>query len=80
MFAGIEVLEYLEEVISSEALKLKHYINRYIDVLVKLNFSISNNMKALLGHLDWGLGTKGPPNDPVDKTFLGLCFVSNVFK
>ena len=24
MFAGIEVLEYLEEVISSEALKLKH--------------------------------------------------------
>ena len=43
MFAGIEVLEYLEEVISSEALKLKHYINRYIDVLVKLNFSISKS-------------------------------------
>ena len=43
MFSGIEVLEYLEEVIFSEALKLKHYINRYIDVLVKLNFSISKS-------------------------------------
>ena len=30
------------------------------------------NMKALLGHLDWGLGTKGPRSDPADKTFLGL--------
>ena len=38
------------------------------------------NMKVLLGHLDWGLGTKGPHSDPADKTFLGLCIVSNVFK
>ena len=38
------------------------------------------NMKVLLGHLDWGLGTKGPHNDPADKTFLGLCTVSNVSK
>ena len=37
-------------------------------------------MKALLGHLDWALATKGPPSDLVDKTFLGLCYVSNVFK
>ena len=38
------------------------------------------NMKVLLGHLDWGLGTKGPHSDPADKTFLGLCIVSNVSK
>ena len=37
-------------------------------------------MKVLLGHLDWGLGTKGPHSDPSDKTFLGLCIVSNVPK
>ena len=36
------------------------------------------NIKALLGHLDWGLGTKGPYSDPADKTFLGLHIVSNV--
>ena len=35
-------------------------------------------MKVLLGHIDWGLGTKGPHSDPADKTFLGLCIVSNV--
>ena len=38
------------------------------------------NMKAPSGHLDWGPGTKGPHNDPADKTFLGLCIVSNVCK
>ena len=37
-------------------------------------------MKLLLGHLDWGLGTKEPHSDPADKTFLGLCIVSNVSK
>ena len=37
-------------------------------------------MKLLLGHLDRGLGTKGPYSDPVDNTFLGLCIVSNVSK
>ena len=37
-------------------------------------------MKVLLGHLDWGLGTKGPHSDPADKTFLGLHIVSNVSK
>ena len=36
-----------------------------------------DNMKVLLGHLDWGLGTKDPHTDPVDKTFLGLHTVSN---
>ena len=38
------------------------------------------NMKVLLGHLDWGLGTKGPHIDPADKTFLCLHIVSNVSK
>ena len=36
------------------------------------------NMKVLLGHLDWGLGTKVLHSDPADQTFLGLCIVSNV--
>ena len=36
------------------------------------------NMKVLLGNLDWGLDTKGPYSDPVDKIFLGLCIVNNV--
>ena len=39
-----------------------------------------SNMKVLLEHLDWGLGTKGPHSDPADKTFLGLCIFSNVSK
>ena len=38
------------------------------------------NMKVLLEHLDWELGTEGPHSDPADKTFLGLCIVSNVSK
>ena len=44
--------------------------------------TFGGNMKVLLGlgHLDWGLGTKGPHSDPADKTFLGLCIVSNVSK
>ena len=37
-------------------------------------------MKVLLGHLDWGLDTKGSPGDPPDKTFWGLHIVSNVSK
>ena len=28
-------------------------------------------MKVLLGHLDWGLGTKGPHSDTADKNFSG---------
>ena len=35
------------------------------------------NMKVLLGHLDWGLGTKSPHSDPPEKTFLGLHIISN---
>ena len=36
------------------------------------------NMKVLLGHLDWGLDTKGLHSDPAEKTFLGLCIFGNV--
>ena len=35
-------------------------------------------MKLLLGHLDWGMGTKGPHGDPADKTFLDLCIACSV--
>ena len=35
---------------------------------------------VLLGHLDWGLGTKGPRNGRTDKTFLGLRIASNIPK
>ena len=38
------------------------------------------NMKVLFGNLDWGLSTKTPHSDPADKTFLGLCIVSNASK
>ena len=37
-------------------------------------------MKVLLGHLDWGLDTKGPHSDRDDKTFLVLYIVSDVSK
>ena len=37
-------------------------------------------MKVLLGHLDLGLGTKGPHINPADKIFLGLHIDSNVSK
>ena len=38
------------------------------------------NMKVLLEHSNWGLGTNGPHSDPADKIFLGLCIVSSVSK
>ena len=37
------------------------------------------NMKVLLGHLHWGLGTKDRHSDPADKTFLGLCIYFYLF-
>ena len=36
------------------------------------------NMKVLLGHLDWGVSSKDLQSDPANKTFFGLCIVSNV--
>ena len=38
------------------------------------------NMEVFLGHLAWGLGTKGPHSDPAEKLFLGLHIASNVSK
>ena len=38
------------------------------------------SMNVVLGHLDWGLGTKVLHSDLADKTFLGLHVVSNVSK
>ena len=38
------------------------------------------NIKAILGHLDWGLATKGLHSDPADKMFLILHIASNVSK
>ena len=52
-------------------LKLKHDT---------FNMYLYFNMKVLLGHLDWGLGTKDPHSNPADKAFLGLCIVRNVSK
>ena len=34
--------------------------------------TFGSNMKVLLGHLDWALGTKGLHSDLTNKTFLGL--------
>ena len=45
-----------------------------------LIFVFYETFRWLLGHLDWKLGTKDPHSDPADKTFLGLCIVSNVSK
>ena len=42
--------------------------------------TFGDNIKVPLGHLDWGLGTKGPHSDPADKTYLGLCTASNISK
>ena len=38
------------------------------------------NVEVILGHLDWGLGTKGPQSDSAVKNYLGLHIVSNVVK
>ena len=58
---------------------MKH-LTGYDDVFETEAWYFWGNMKALLGHLDRGLGTKDPHSDPADKTFLGLCIVSNVSK
>ena len=42
--------------------------------------TFGGNIKVPLGHLDWGLGNKGPHSDPADKTYLDLCIASNISK
>ena len=56
------------------------YLSDYDDISEPEAWSFWDNMKELLGHLHWVLGTKGPHSDPADKTFLGLCIVNNVSK
>ena len=58
---------------------MKHLIG-YDNIFETEAWYFWGNIKVFLGHLDWGLGTKGPHSDPADKTFLGLCIVSNVSK
>ena len=36
-------------------------------------------MKVLLGHLGWGLGTKGLHSDSADKTFFGSAYCKQCF-
>ena len=58
---------------------MKH-LSDYDIILETEAWYFTGNTKVLLAHLDWGLGTKGAHSDPADKTFLGLCIVSNVYK
>ena len=56
------------------------YLSDYNNIFETEAWYFWGNMKVFLGHLDRGLGTKSPHSDPADKTFLGLCTVSNVSK
>ena len=58
---------------------MKH-LSGYDNIFETETWYFWGNMKVLLVHLDWGLGTKGPNSDPTDKTFMGLFIVSNVDK
>ena len=58
---------------------MKH-LSGYDNIFETWAWYFLGNMKVLLGHLDWGLGTKGPRNGRTDKTFLGLRIVSNIPK
>ena len=58
---------------------MKH-LSGYDDIYETEAWYFWVNMKVLLEHLDWGLGTKVPHSDSADKTLLGLCTVSNISK
>ena len=58
---------------------MKHLIV-YDNIFATEAWYFWGNMKVLLGHLDWRLGTNGPHSDSGDKTFSSLCIVSNVSK
>ena len=58
---------------------MKH-VNGYDIIFETEALYFWGKMKAFLGHLDQGLGTKGSDSDPAEKTFLSLCIVSNVSK
>ena len=50
---------------------MKH-LSSYDNIFETEAWYFWDNMKVLLGHVDWGLGTKDPHSDPADKTFLGM--------
>ena len=54
------------------------HLSGYDNIFETETWYFWGNMKILLGHLDWGLVTKGPHSNLADKTFLGLCIVTNV--
>ena len=56
---------------------MKH-LSGYDNVFESEAWYFWGNMKVPLGHLDKGLGTKGPHNDPADKTFFN-CVLSATF-
>ena len=58
---------------------MKH-LSGYNNIFESEAWYFWGNMKAFLRHLDWGLGNKDPQSNPGNKTFLGLCIVSNVSK
>ena len=49
-------------------------------MITYLKLKHRGNMKVLLGHLDWGLGTKDAHSDLAEKKIWGLIIVSNVSK
>ena len=53
---------------------MTHFLS-YNNIFETETWYFWGNMKVILGHLDWGLGTKGPHNESADKTFLGLHIV-----
>ena len=50
---------------------MTHFLS-YHNIFETETWYFWGNMKIILGHLDWGLGTKGPHSDSADKTFLSL--------
>ena len=57
-----------------------NHLSGYDNIFETVVWNVLGNMKILLGHLDWGLVTKGRHSDPADKTFMGLRIVGNVSK
>ena len=56
---------------------MKH-LSGYDNIFESKAWYFWGKMKVLLGHLDWGLGTKGLHNDPAEKTFW-VCVLSAMF-
>ena len=56
---------------------MKH-VSGFDNIFETESWYFGGNMKALLGHLYWGLSTKGQHSDPVDKT-LWVCVWSAMF-